>query len=202
MTVEPRHAATLLVVDHTGPAPRLLMGHRRATARFMPGAAVFPGGGVDHADHIAPAATPLDPLTRAHLCRAASPSLAHALASAAARELHEETGLCLGQPPTLAPLRYLCRAVTPPDRPIRFDARFLVVDAAHLAPAATPLLQDGELETLAWHTLPETAELHLRTPTRVALALLAAYLSGATPWPTQPESPLPVLLNGRDCTYE
>jgi hypothetical protein len=47
------------------------------------------------------------------------------------RELHEETGLLLGELQgrrlltDLAALDYLCRAVTPPTRAMRFNARFL-----------------------------------------------------------------------------
>ena len=63
------------------------------------------------------------------LAKGAKPRLAQALAVAAARELEEETGLSLGSPPDLSGLDYLCRAITPPESPIRFNARFFIVDA-------------------------------------------------------------------------
>jgi 8-oxo-dGTP pyrophosphatase MutT (NUDIX family) len=199
---EIRPAATLIVIDTSDSAPRVLMGHRRATARFMPGAAVFPGGAVDEADFNAPVASPLAPLTRAQLCRAASPDLADALAAAAARELHEETGLSLGHPPGLAGLRYLCRAVTPPELKIRFDARFLLVDAAELAQGGSQaeLLQDGELERLMWYRLDEADTLALSLPTIGALGFLRQYL--AQPARQATLAPLPVLLNGAAWEFE
>jgi 8-oxo-dGTP pyrophosphatase MutT (NUDIX family) len=200
----PLHAATLIVLDGRAGAPRVLMGQRRSTARFMPSFHVFPGGRVDVADAQAACAAPPDALTFAHLCRAAAPDLARALAVAAARELEEETDLSLGRPPALHGLRYLCRAVTPPDRPMRFDARFLVVDVEHLVACGdgVTLLEGGELERLAWHGLEEAAGLKLSTPTSGALRLLAARLSGAAAWPEEPDAPLPVLRDGRDWEME
>ena len=65
------------------------------------------------------------PETEALLRHRAKPSLARALGVAAARELFEETGLLLGERrgerflADLAPLDYLCRAVTPPTRAMR-----------------------------------------------------------------------------------
>ena len=197
MTATPRHAATLIVLDEREPVPRVLMGRRSATARFMPSHDVFPGGAVDPEDHHAATASPISALTLAHLSRGAEAGLAAALAVAAARELHEETGLSLGQPPRLAGLRYLCRAITPPDRPIRFDARFLVIDHSELEADSLgiPLLEGGELAGLAWHRLDTMHALTLARPTRYALTLLAARLSGSQPWPTDPAAPLPILLD-------
>ena len=199
-TAAVRHAATLIVIDREPAIPRVLMGRRSATARFMPSFDVFPGGAVDDVDHHASVAAALTPLTMAHLCRAASPTLATALAVAAARELLEETGLSLGLPPDLSGLLYLGRAVTPPVSPIRFDARFLVVDRTALTAAshAVPLLQGGELSGLAWHGIDATRTLKLALPTRKAMELLAMRLSGEAPWPDDPDAELPVLLDGRD----
>ena len=58
--------------------------------------------------------------------------------------------------PDLGALDYLCRAVTPPDRSMRFNARFLVApaEAVHGAIAGS-----GELERLDWYT-PEAAHRH------------------------------------------
>jgi 8-oxo-dGTP pyrophosphatase MutT (NUDIX family) len=143
--VAPRPAASLLLVRETRSGPEVLMGLRRAAHRFMPNRLVFPGGAVDPEDHDAICGTPLRPEVRKRLEVAASPGLATALAAAAVRELLEETGLSLGTPSRLHVLDYLCRAVTPAAQPLRFDARFLVADAA----AATGTLAgSGELEGL------------------------------------------------------
>ena len=73
------------------------MGLRHASHRFMPNVLVFPGGRVDRADHRAKACPNCRDFTRACLERQAPPSLARAIGIAAARELHEETGLVLGR---------------------------------------------------------------------------------------------------------
>jgi len=105
------------------------MGVRGAGHRFLPNRLVFPGGAVDASDRTAPAATEPSPALMAALQRVARPPLARAIAMAAARELEEEAGVSLGAPPRLDRLAYLCRAVTPTHLPIRFNARFLTVDA-------------------------------------------------------------------------
>jgi len=108
------------------------------------------------------------------LCRAATPGLAAALGHAAARELQEETGLTLGTPPALAGLHYLCRAETPADRPIRFNARFFVADARH---ATGTLAGSGELEGLEWYDLEAILKLDLALATRVVLSQLQIWLT-------------------------
>ncbi len=173
--VRARHAASLLLLRDDG---RVLMGLRGAGHRFMPNRLVFPGGSVDRADALAPTATDLHPATRTMLERTASPALARALAIAAARELEEETGLALGQPPALDAMRYLCRAVTPPGRPIRFNARFLVVPAGH---ATGSLAGSGELEGLRWYDVEEALALPLALPTQGVLRHLLAWRALPSP---------------------
>ena len=154
--VRPRHAASLIVVRETRNGPEMLMGMRGSRHRFMPNVLVFPGGRVDRDDHRAPFATPLREETRALLERTAPPRLAQSLALAAARELEEETGLHLAsQPgglPELDGLHYLCRAVTPPSQHMRFNARFLVVEAERITGT---LAGSGELESLAYYAMHE-----------------------------------------------
>ena len=157
--VAARPAASLLVLRQ-GAVPAVLMGMRGAGHRFMPNRLVFPGGAVDPEDHAAPTATPLNPDVLARLTRAASPELAAALGVAVARELQEETGLSLGNPPALDGLAYLCRAVTPENSPIRFDARFFVVDAVRVSGS---LAGSGELEDLKWYDIETTIELAFAT---------------------------------------
>ena len=149
------------------------MGQRGAAHRFMPNRLVFPGGAVDPGDEAAAAASEPPPATTAHLLRNTGPVLARALAVAACRELAEETGLNLGTPPDLALLDYLCRAVTPPSQPIRFDARFFVADARH---AAGTVAGSGELEELRWLPLDEVLCLDLALVTRGVLGHFRTWL--------------------------
>ncbi len=150
------------------------MGVRGARHRFMPNRLVFPGGAVDRADLTAPSATALAPHTRARLERSASPALAHGLGIAAARELEEETGLSLGAPPALDGIDYICRLITPTDSPVRFNARFLVVDAAR---ASGMLAGSGELEGLRFYPAAEALALDLAQPTRLVIGRLLDWLA-------------------------
>jgi 8-oxo-dGTP pyrophosphatase MutT (NUDIX family) len=171
--VRARHAASLIVLRH-GPPVGLLMGLRGAGHRFMPNRLVFPGGAVDRADSTAPIASPPQPHVMAMLQKAAKPRLAQAIAVAAARELTEETGLSLGAPPALAGLDYLGRLITPPPSPVRFNARFFVVDAAAVT---GELAGSGELEDLRWYGLDEALALDLAFPTRLVIGLLQEWLA-------------------------
>ena len=117
---------------------------------------------------------------------------------AAARELFEETGLVLGAPgsgrtkspewrdflatghlPHLEPLRFVGRAITPPVRPRRFDARFFTVEAHHLV-SLDPGAGCGELDEIAWFDWDEAEKLDLPSITRAILADVAARLDDPT----------------------
>lgn len=140
----------------------------------MPNRLVFPGGAVDPTDLQAPCAVPLSPDTRARLQRSATPALAHGIAIAAARELEEETGLSLGAPPALDGLSYICRLVTPTNSPVRFNARFLVVDAARVSGA---LGGSGELEEVRFYSVEEALAIDLAGPTRRVIERLLAWMA-------------------------
>jgi 8-oxo-dGTP pyrophosphatase MutT (NUDIX family) len=172
--VRPRHAASLVVYRSDGDDVSMLMGMRGAKHRFMPNRLVFPGGAVDRADLDAPSAAPLSPNTEHLLRKSANARLAHGLGIAAARELQEETGLTLGQPPRIDVLHLLARAVTPPPSPIRFNARFFVVDARHVSGT---LGGDGELEELRYYQMREALALDLAMPTRRVLERLQLWLA-------------------------
>lgn len=169
-----RHAASLIVLRHDASGPSVLMGARGAGHRFMPNRLVFPGGRVDPGDLRILPAHPLRPDTEAALRRSANPALATALAVAAARELEEETGLTIGDPPRLDQLHYLCRAVTPPGQPIRFNARFLAV--GHDVVSGT-LAGSGELENLQYYSLDEALAFDLAWVTRRVLEHLQGWLA-------------------------
>jgi len=170
--VVPRPAASVVVLREIA-GPEVLMGMRGAKHRFMPNRLVFPGGAVDRVDLGAPAATPLTAQTEHLLRKNANERLAHGLGIAAARELHEETGLSLGMPPRLDVLHLLARAVTPPPSPIRFNARFFAVDAVHVSGT---LGGDGELEALRFYGMHEALALDLAMPTRRVLERLRLWL--------------------------
>jgi 8-oxo-dGTP pyrophosphatase MutT (NUDIX family) len=174
-TVPARHAASLIVLRRrAGCEPEMLMGMRGAGHKFSPNRLVFPGGAVDRADLRAQALTPLEPATRRHLEKAANPLLAHGTGVAAARELLEETGLSLGEPPALDGLAYLCRMVTPSPRPIRFNARFLVIEAER---ASGRIGGDGELEQLGFVVIAEALAFDLAPPTRRVIDYLLTWLA-------------------------
>ena len=173
------------------------MGRRGARAAFMPSKHVFPGGAVDPGDGAVPLGTPL-PASEAEALRGESEVPPGALAAAAIRELWEESGLRLSVPgawpgpppdwagfaagghlPHAAALRFVFRAITPPGRPRRFDARFLMADAGALSGDPDDFsAADDELSGLAWIPLSEAGSLDLPFVTEVALAEVAARLSG------------------------
>jgi 8-oxo-dGTP pyrophosphatase MutT (NUDIX family) len=197
-TVRAKHAASLIVLRIQKHEPHMLMGMRGAKHRFMPNRLVFPGGRIDHADMTAPSATPLSPHTEAALRKNANARLAHGLGAAAARELLEETGLSLGTPPRLDVLHYLARAVTPPVSPIRFNARFLVVEEQHVTGT---LGGDGELEELRFYGMKEVLAFDLALPTRRVLERLKIWL-GMTQAERNHQDKTPVLLRDRGWLME
>ncbi len=176
----------------------MLMGMRGAKHRFMPNRLVFPGGRVDPADLHAPFATPLSNATERALRKHTNPTLAHALAAAAARELHEETGLSLGNPPRLDGLHYVARAVTPPGSPIRFNARFLLVEEHHVT---GELGGDGELEGLRFYAMTEALALGLALPTRLVLERVRLWTTLSDTQRNE-QTDTPVLLHDRGWRME
>ena len=152
----------------------MLMGVRGAGARFVPNRLVFPGGSVDRDDARAPTAADARPGVLAMLGGTTRPHLARALVHAAARELAEETGLSLGTPPRLDQIDHLCRAVTPPRQPIRFNARFLVVPAQ----ATTGTLTDSiELHDLRFWPIGEALAQDLMLVTAEVLRQFQLWLA-------------------------
>ena len=196
--IRAKHAASVVVLRIDNNEPHMLMGMRHAKHRFMPNRLVFPGGRVDPADMEAPLATGLLPRTEASLLKNASPRLARGLVAAAARELQEETGLSLGNPPRVDVLDYIARAVTPPGQPIRFNARFFVVAAEHVT--GTPG-GDGELEGLRFYAMTEALALDLASPTRKVLERLTWWLT-LSETERNNQIRMPVLLRDRGWRME
>lgn len=154
------------------------MGQRGARAVFMPSKYVFPGGAVDPVDHQG-AGLDLAAACREKLARHCPPGApdAETLARAALRELHEETGL---RPDPAAPMQFVFRAITPPGRTRRFDARFFLIPAEG-ALGDTVAFSDAtdELSHLHWIGLSDARALDLPFITEVVLAEVTALLAGA-----------------------
>ena len=91
---------------------------------------------------------------------------------------------------TIDGLRFVFRAITPPGRPRRFDARFFLADAAQVAGDAEDFSAAcDELSHLHWISLTEVRSLDLPFITEVVLAEVAALLSG------QPDHGVPFFDN-------
>lgn len=180
MTDSIRPAATVILCRDGRDGPEVLMGQRGAGAVFMPSKFVFPGGGVDPEDHAADGSGFLAPLCRDRLTRMVPPQAPspETLVAAALRELTEETGLVL--PRAAGPgFRFVFRAVTPPGKSRRFDARFFLAAADESAAHEDFSAGSGELQHLRWLSLPEARLLDLPFITEVVLAEVDALLSGS-----------------------
>ncbi|MGB0800029.1 MAG: NUDIX hydrolase [Planktomarina sp.] len=206
MTDQPiRPAATVIIVRDLAHDPKVLMGQRGAKAAFMPNKFVFPGGAVDHDDHTIPLARPLSDICDTRLCLNGGDIPSKALAVAAIREVWEETGLIFGtraiwndppgdwRPfanagfrPTADALHFFFRAITPPGRSRRFDARFFLADAMALAndPDDFSAASD-ELSHLQWVRISDVRTLNLPFITSVVMGEVAA-LTKIGPPPTVP----------------
>lgn len=173
----PRDAATLILVRG---GREVMMGQRAAGHVFMPDKWVFPGGRVDPGDARLPAAQELTAETEALLRSGGQvrrPPRAFALA--AARETREEAGLVLGddQGPDLSKLAFVARAITPPYRPRRFDARFFLADAQAVLAHDEPEPGEELLHT-RWFSLDEAEALDLPSITRFVLKEVRFRLAG------------------------
>lgn len=177
--VKPRDAATLILVRG---GREVMMGQRAKGHVFMPDKWVFPGGRVDPGDARLPACCELTPETEALLRMGGQVRRApRAFALAAARETREEAGLILGGDagPDLSKLVYVARAITPPYRPRRFDARFFLADAEAVLADDKPI-QSEELLQTRWFSLDEAEQLDLPSITRFVLKEVRIRLSGQT----------------------
>ena len=184
MTV--RRASTVCVVREAGGGLEVLLARRPASAVFVPGAYVFPGGAVDPCDD-----------------RAAREWGVDAWILAAIRETYEEVGLLIGvtapehteldrvdpdafyaglrhSGATVRPesMTYVSTWVTPPGPPRRFDTRFYLAEA----PQGGESVVDGEeLVESVWITpraaiaAAEAGDMMVITPTLAHLDYLAGY---------------------------
>lgn len=199
-----RDAATMIVLRNRATRPAVLMGQRGKTAAFMPGKFVFPGGAVDPND----AQVPCHPMSSLCIQRLMDRSNVSptAIATAAIRELWEETGQVLGASgdwrdppqgwrgfaqtghvPNGAALQFFFRAVTPIGSPRRFDARFLLADAADLTTNIDDFSgAEDELSHLQWVPLQDARDFDLPFITQVVLAELISHMAHDGPPRTVP----------------
>lgn len=184
--MEPRPAATVIVVRRAQDGVEVLALRRAAESSFLPGFVVFPGGVVEPSDAALAARLFGDPREEARAC--------------ALRELYEEAGLLLTadglvvrhpgrpllelafEPPPASAFIEVARWVAPEALEMRFDARFF----ATAAPPDVEPTADGAEISRAWWASPgrlladaEAGGDPLMWPTRVTLETLAACRSVA-----------------------
>jgi 8-oxo-dGTP pyrophosphatase MutT (NUDIX family) len=205
----PKDAATL-ILTRGGDRPEVLMGRRAPGHVFMASKWVFPGGRIDRADFTAAATGALSSDAARRLEAEIPARRARALALAAVRETFEETGLILGRSapvasvagpwreyrqagalPDLSVLSYVARAITPPGRTRRFDARFFMAPVEALRDPDR-IEGSGELDEIAWLPLDEAQGLDLPAITRFVLDEVAERRA-------RPNRPLPFvrMVRGR-----
>ncbi len=197
-----RNAATVIVVRDRSTTPRVLMGQRGSNAVFMPNKFVFPGGAVDAEDADVPLARMINEPCVSRLEDMSDPELIHSLCVAAIRELFEETGQILGAQgnwqgpvpkdwkafaeagflPDASGMQYVFRAITPPGRPRRFDARFFFVNADLLQSDLDDFsAASEELSHLQWIPLDQVRQYDLPFITEVVLAEIGARVTDNAP---------------------
>lgn len=193
----PRDAATLILYRQLPDGPRILMGCRSEGHDFMPNKYVFPGGRVDDEDIGIPVASDLPADCERRIALGAERP-ARAFGLTAIREMFEETGLVVGERgegpgdaspswtayfeqgavPSLKHFQFLGRAITPPMRHKRFDARFFIANADEALIDDRAPADSRELADLRWFTLAEVAELDLPNVTRFVISEIEARLAG------------------------
>ncbi len=201
-TPRPKDAATLILVRRDQAMPRVLMGKRSGGHDFMPDKYVFPGGRVDPHDGRAQAVSELRADVEAKLTIQARRK-PRSFALTAIRETFEETGLIVGRDsplegkppigwdkyyglgiaPCLKGMTFIGRAITPPYRPKRFDARFFMAEAEDALIDERPPVDGAELHDLQWVTLKDAMALDLPNVTRFMLGEIGARLEGADDGP-------------------
>lgn len=105
-----------------------------------------------------------------------------------------------GLTPALDRLRFIFRAITPPTRPVRFDARFFMAEADAVAGDLDDFSgAEDELAHLSWLTLAEARALDLPFITVVVLAEVEARLAAGAAWGE--ERPVPFFRHGDDGSF-
>jgi 8-oxo-dGTP pyrophosphatase MutT (NUDIX family) len=185
----PRDAATMVLYRMERGAPRILMGCRSGGHDFMPNKYVFPGGRVEDGDAAAPSVSELGAREEEAL-RHQAVLAPRAYGLTAIRETFEETGLLIGRDarltspppegweefyaqgvmPCLSSFSFVGRAITPPMRHKRFDARFFMANASDCLIDDRDTVDGRELADLRWFTLEDIGQLDLPTVTRYVIS--------------------------------
>lgn len=207
----PRDAASIMLLDRSHGAVRVLLGKRHKAHVFMPNLHVFPGGRRDRDDYRLPFCGNIHPTVLERLKTAykhsASESRLRALALAALRELYEEASLAVGPKdcgntllpflPDLTNLRYMARAITPPGHPRRFDTHFfaLFTDEAGVDPG--DIRDSRELEDLRWIDVNDVSAVQVPDITGIILEDLRANLQSDASLPFGRPVPFYYTRHGR-----
>ena len=196
-----RNAATVIVVRNKYDNPSVLMGQRGVNAAFMPSKFVFPGGAVDDQDLAIDIKKSINAVCKKRLLKENENGPWSALVAAAIRELFEETGQIIGveqegpEPPSswrdfaktgyvpdASHMSFVFRAITPPGRPRRFDARFFLIQAEELRTNLDDFsMASDELSHLQWIPLTDTKNFDLPFITQVVLAEVSGNLKNSGP---------------------
>ena len=193
-----KNAATVVIKREISGRPYVLMGQRGRNAAFMPNKFVFPGGAIDTQDRDIDLASKLDKKMQEQLLYDSLDVEPNAIIAGAIREVWEETGLRIigekpisilknkkfdqwdsffsqGFLPNPSGLEFFFRAITPPGRPRRFDARFFICNASEIAGNLDDFSNAGtELRHLQWINLETVNKLELPFITEIVLAEVAS----------------------------
>ena len=176
-----KNAATIVLIRREGTSDYILMGQRDSKATFMPSKYVFPGGAWEDSDKYVPYARAMDKRQKELLGLQTNFLNSNTLGITAIRELWEETGLRLSskgkffsfpdpwrgffsdhQGPNLSGLNFFFRAITPPGRTRRFDARFFFCDSSGIYENLDDFNEaSGELTDLQWIEITRAKTLNL-----------------------------------------
>ena len=196
-----RNAATVIVVRNKFKNPSVLMGQRGVNAAFMPSKFVFPGGAVDDQDLSIDFKKSINEVCKNRLLKENKNGSWSGLVAAAIRELFEETGQIIGVEeewsevpsnweefaktgyvPDASNMSFVFRAITPPGRPRRFDARFFLIQAEELRTNLDDFsMASDELSHLQWIPLKDTKNFDLPFITQVVLAEITGNLTKSGP---------------------
>ena len=198
--MEIKNAATVILLRGSQKNPEVLMGQRGKNASFMPNKFVFPGGALDPGDSEIDFNGDIPTKCIEKLRLKADPSLAKPLIAAGIRELWEETGLILGSKsktkmdsipknwkdffalgyqPSADNIEFVFRAITPPGRTRRFDARFFLLSSDNIKGDLDDFSKaSGELSHLQWIELNLTQNLDLPFITEIVLSEVLSKLKG------------------------
>ena len=196
-----RDASTVILLRDRTSNPRILVGQRGEKAVFMPNLFVFPGGGVEPGDAELQLAGRPGPQCLRRLKLRCGPDITDVLLACAVREVWEETGIRLarrrreaqaelpaewssfgkgGYRPSAEGLAFVYRAITPPGRTRRFDARFFLADLDKADLAGDPddfSCASSELSRLQWIPLADAFDFNIPSITRLVVATVSKLLA-------------------------